>query len=181
MKKLVLSAALGALMALPAAVHAASVWTIDLQSDRVAHITMTGTIDEMLNASENLTFLGAAAEPGNFGTEAAGGDFSIGGIGANVTFVSGNALNFEIDFDDVFAAGSSAMGTLIATLDAETWARSGTSGNVTNGAGGRGNVVGTYTIISPVTVPLPAGLPLMLMGLGGLAWVRARKRAKRNA
>ena len=176
MKKFVLPAALAAVMSAPATAQAATVWTIELQSDTVAHITMTGTMDEALNGSENLTFLGAAAELGNFGSEAAGGDFSIGGVAANVTFVGGVSLDFEIDFDGLFAAGSSAMGTLIAALDMETWAASGTTGSVTNGGGGSGNVVGTYSIVAPSSVALPAGMPLLLLGLGGLAWVRSKKR-----
>ena len=141
---------------------------------------MSGTIDEAVTSYSGLSFLGASATLGDTGTDIVLGDFAIGGVTPEGTYVQVGSTIFTIYFNDVgVAASSSATGTLQATLDAEIWSAIGTSGNVTNGFSGQGNVVGSYNIVGAITaVPLPAGLPLLLAGLGGLTGLRLRKMRK---
>ncbi|MEL6267738.1 MAG: VPLPA-CTERM sorting domain-containing protein [Pseudomonadota bacterium] len=121
----------------------------------------------------NLGFFGASATLGGSGSElVVGGDFLLGGVSPQATFVVVNDDTFAIQLGTSIAAGATATGTLAATLDVETWAAIGTTGNVANEL----DVVGTYEIVAPTIVPLPATALLLLAGATALG-VAARRRS----
>lgn len=179
MIRLAAAAGLACLAAAPA--QAFSIWTIERLSDQSARITMDGTIDELLNLSDSLSLVGAALSTGDGGVEPVGGDFVIGAAAADQTFVDAFFDVFEIGFDTFFLPGSSATGALRASLDdVETWEPIGTTGDVTNGANGDGNVIGTFTIVAPsatADIPLPAPAVALLLGLASLAGLGLKRRA----
>lgn len=112
-------------------------------------------------------------------------DDDVQGGSITLTLTAGNAFQFlgasTID-DTTFTFSSSVdglLGSTTNTADNETSMASFTSSflglgdSITIGYGGSGGV--DSLILAPV--PVPAALPLLLAGLGGLAWVGRRKRA----
>lgn len=96
----------------------------------------------------------------------------IGGTAVSHVMVKPDRTDFNIYFQDWLELGDTIKGTLTATLLGEIWAPVGTTGILANGQG-------TWSMIAPSisAVPLPAGLPLLLAGLGAFGLVRKRRSA----
>ncbi len=148
--------------------HASLILTLQRVSDTQGILTGTGTADF------GGVYLGlqSAATVGDTGTEAVGGDMTIGGTPVSTSFVVfGETLFLFRTSDFSVTAGDAIAGTAIFNLDAEIWAAIGTVGTVSvyssDSSAGFVDDTGRYSI-----VPEPTTLGLLLAGLIGLVWRR---------
>jgi hypothetical protein len=77
--------------------------------------------------------------------------------------------------DDAVHSAYTMNGTIIVGIapgQVGSFAAAGTTGEVWNWT--KSAVLGSYMIRAPAPVPLPAGLPLLLVGIGLLAGLRRR-------
>jgi hypothetical protein len=165
LKKTVLAAAL---MLAPLCANASVMMYIERVSDTVATITGTGNLNDVRN---RLRFY-ELTTTGDSGGDPITGALTLGGIGVATASTKSGTTDFYINLVGDAAAGSGFSGSLTVTLDAETWAPVGTTGSMGNGEG-------HWSVVSSQisAVPLPAGLPLLLAGLGGLGLIRKRQTA----
>ena len=77
-----------------------------------------------------LGLLGASATSGDTGADGIVGDFTMGGISMEAAFIRQGTTRLDLRFDDPFAAGAAPLGMETITLDIETWAAIGTTGNI---------------------------------------------------
>ena len=160
---------LGAVLAIaPLTANAAVIVSIERVDDVTGIFTGSGSLDAAIG--RNLFLDGVVTTIGDSGVDPFSGDLTLGGAGIIAVFTRGGTTNFEMIFDSAIAAGSSFAGSLTVTLDAETWSAIGTSGSLRNG-------VGTWSVTgSSGEIPLPAGLPLLLTGLGAFGLLRKRRK-----
>ena len=167
-----LSISLAALLwAATSTTHAVLVFTIDRQSDTVATVSVTGTLDTL---APFIYLNDALAGPGNSGTDGFVLDMpplTIGG-GSPVSVGGETTLDFGM-LGPTFMTGA-ASGSLTVNLSGgtEIWASAGSSGNVFTGLDGMGANIGTWTV-----VPIPAAAWLFGTGLLSLAGIMHRRQA----
>ncbi len=165
LKSLLLAATL---MVAPLCANASVMMYIERVSDSVAKISGTGTSESLKSF---LRFYDATSN-GNGSNELISGDLTFGGLSVTSASAESTTTNFRINFTGIPTLGSGLLGALMVTLNAETWAPVGSTGLMGNGQGSWSMVA------TPVSaVPLPAGLPLLVAGLGAFGLIRKRRAA----
>jgi PEP-CTERM motif len=177
-----LAAALIALAAVASPVHsnAALVFEITRVSDSQAVITGSGSLDAPFTG--NKIGFADSTSIGDPGIDALSGTMTLGGVAAKYAYASQNLGHFSLEFaDGASFAGAILTGLLNITLDVETWAPVGTTGNLYNQVPGGflgTELLGTYSIVGPTVGEVPEPGTVALLSLGLVAVAAARKRKK---
>ncbi|MBI1391705.1 MAG: hypothetical protein GC152_03085 [Alphaproteobacteria bacterium] len=158
-------------LSVPGAAHAALMFQIERISDTVASITAIGALEVETSRIlfEDLTSIG------DEGVDMYAGSFLLGGQAPSSVFTPAQTTDYAVNLVDAAPVGSTVSGELVATLDAETFAPVGATGDVKDQTGDV--TIGAYEVVAPnqakaAVVPAPGAALLILTAFAGFGLAR---------
>jgi hypothetical protein len=152
--------------------NASLVFEILRLDDSSAQIKATGTTTPPSFVPFSSLIIQGATSTGDGNPDFFDGTFTLGGVSPSSVDVDFGSEGFVVNFSASVPTFSNPAGIMNVTLNAETWNPVGTAGFVYDP---RALELGRYSIVDNFSVPEPATLALLGLGIAGMGCQRRKR------